>query len=343
MSVSAFYLVFIIGEWTRAVAARNGCPDPSTDADGNYWCTSTVARSITTPVTLIHTSTSTDVSTVPLTTPSLSGTKLIVPSLITESFPPSTQSTTANAADYRNRPHSLAGGAKAGIVIGAIALACLFCGATWFLWRRIPLPKHTGGPKGPLVEKTGSNYGADPRSELDGIDTAYHPPELASNYKGQSYQSYQSSTLQDDCQVNSRASVSRPADELFIPMQEPQAAPKSQVYITNADVPREEEPRIKPGLPLQSNPGHPQVLNIGRQSSEVSVRPSSGLAQDEHHSYASTREMPQVSVMSGLIEEERRLDEQIAEAKMLTDLYQPKEECQSQPQGTLEPGAPSKD
>ena len=331
MAVHIISLIYVISMWLGTGLAQENCSTDDNNDESVVWCTVATTTSITTEVTFSQTSTLTSITTVPLTTASISGSVLIEPTILTTAWPPNPTSQsstpTPNAASSGNRPHALAPGAKAGIGIGTIAAICFIAAVVWLLRRRLPFSKQ---PKEPTeteaVEKPSTGYGTVHRPELDNTDVASPTSDATLIHKGPSYQSYQASVQQVDNPGTGEVNESRPADELFIPAQERRFSYKPRVFITNAD----SRPESGAASPTRSDPGRPQALSVGRRSGEVSIRPSVRSSQDEHGGSASHAETAQVGTVSGLIEQERRLDEQIAEAKRLKDLYQQKGQVQAQ-------------
>ncbi|KAL9080641.1 MAG: hypothetical protein Q9157_000617 [Trypethelium eluteriae] len=123
-----------------------------------------------------------------------------------------------------------------------------------------------------------------------------------------------------------RANESGTGDELFIPKQEHLPIHKPQTFITNAD-PKQ---GCEQGSPPRSDIEVPRILSIGRPPRDDSIQHSVRSSQDEQHSLESQAQALQNGTISGLVEEERRLNKQIAEAKRLTNLYQRKDRIQAQ-------------
>ena len=325
MTYSALHLFGIIFGCFVVLARGDDC---STDELGDEYCTTSVTTSISTLVIFSQTSTVTSISTAPLTTVSISGSVLIIPTILTSSLGgnPALQTPTANAANSGSRPHSLASGAKAGIGIGVVAAVCLIGAIAWLAWRRVTLLKYpTESHRTEVTEKNSPFYGTVPRPELDGTDATCHTSDTTSNHKGPSYLSYRSSTLQGDNPGTRRGSVSRPADELFIPTLEQAPAYRPEVYATNADSQVKAEQ-------ARSGQERPKVLSIGRGSVETSIQPSARSSQDEQRTSVPHPQTQQTGTMPGLIEEEKRLDEHIGETIRLEEFYEQKRDYGRSPE-----------
>ncbi|KAL9097388.1 MAG: hypothetical protein Q9165_000283 [Trypethelium subeluteriae] len=217
-------------------------------------------------------------------------------------------------------------GAKAGIGIGVIAAVCSICAIAWLFWRRL-LSLHHSQELEEAVEKNSITGGTAPRAELDGTTcTVRNTSDATSDPKIHSYQPFRSSIHQQADPGNYRANESGAGDELFIPKSDHRPIHRSQAFVTNSDLKQESEQ----SSPTHSDTERPRILSIGRPPRDVPGQYSIRSSQDEQRSLVSQVQIAQNCTVSGLIEEQRRLDEQIAEAKRLTNLYQRKDRIQTQ-------------
>ncbi|KAI9659539.1 MAG: hypothetical protein M1821_001798 [Bathelium mastoideum] len=315
------HTILIILGFLYIVLAQDDC---SLGDDGTtVYCLTSVTTSTTKSVTLSRTSIITSTTTAPLTSVSIEPTVTSQPYGQTQSSTPS-----ASAVVSTNHPHPLKPGAKAGIAIGVIVIFCLFGAVSWFSKHRAVVSKRPKGTSDTeAAEKTNYSDGSVLRPELEATDVQRDFSYTNSNRQGQSVHSYQSEARQEDYPVAHRASGLKPTDELFFPPQEQRAARKPAVYITNADIPPEQE--HEPQSPTRSDPGRPRVLSIGQPPGEVALWRAARSPQEDQRCSTPQRGLHSSS-MSALVEKKRQIDEQIAEARRLTGLYQQKDEIQAQ-------------